>query len=75
MTILAPEQLASKNAPILCNFINNYMHIFRITKLTKKFRIEYKKIQNFSNGYIGYCELINMDYNNPAIHKEDYVWY
>ena len=76
-TILAPEQLASKNAPILCNFINNYMHIFifRTTKLTKKFRIEYKKIINFSIRLTGYCELVNIDYNDPAIHKEDYVWY
>lgn len=77
LTILAPEKLASKNAPILCNFINNYMHIFifKKTKLITKFRIEYKKIINFSNRRTGYCELINIDYNDPAINKEDYIWY
>lgn len=71
-TILEPEQLASKNATQLRNFIDNY---FSIYKFRTKFRIEYVKIRNFSNGRIGYCERGNIDYNDPKQNKEDYIWY
>lgn len=72
--ILTPEQLASKNAPILRNFIINYFCICRICRFSQKFRIEYVRMIR-QDGRMYTTECPNSDYNNPAINKEDYVWY